>query len=87
MITNPFETRSDSFYFVDDVLVMHNKADYAYNGGPAWNQTTMLNRKEFIEFLGHYNSWHNKKSGDRALFKNKTLSACFQIRAYIKYSF
>ncbi|XP_016837495.1 protein unc-119 homolog [Nasonia vitripennis] len=33
MIANPFETRSDSFYFVDDQLVMHNKADYAYNGG------------------------------------------------------
>lgn len=33
MIMNPFETRSDSFYFVDNCLVMHNKADYAYNGG------------------------------------------------------
>lgn len=33
MIKSPFETRSDSFYFVDDVLIMHNKADYAYNGG------------------------------------------------------
>lgn len=33
MIKNPFETRSDSFYFVDDRLIMHNKADYAYNGG------------------------------------------------------
>ncbi|XP_007525327.1 protein unc-119 homolog B [Erinaceus europaeus] len=33
MIENPYETRSDSFYFVDDKLVMHNKADYAYNGG------------------------------------------------------
>uniref|UniRef100_A0A023FVM5 Putative photoreceptor synaptic vesicle protein n=1 Tax=Amblyomma parvum TaxID=251391 RepID=A0A023FVM5_AMBPA len=33
MIANPFETRSDSFYFVDDKLIMHNKADYAYNGG------------------------------------------------------
>lgn len=33
MISNPFETRSDSFYFVDDRLIMHNKADYAYNGG------------------------------------------------------
>uniref|UniRef100_A0A915DWV4 PHD-type domain-containing protein n=1 Tax=Ditylenchus dipsaci TaxID=166011 RepID=A0A915DWV4_9BILA len=31
MINNPFETRSDSFYFVDDRLVMHNKADYAYD--------------------------------------------------------
>ncbi|XP_037783857.1 protein unc-119 homolog B-like [Penaeus monodon] len=33
MIRNPFDTRSDSFYFVDDKLIMHNKADYAYNGG------------------------------------------------------
>ncbi|KAJ3652088.1 hypothetical protein Zmor_018084 [Zophobas morio] len=33
MIASPFETRSDSFYFVDDSLIMHNKADYAYNGG------------------------------------------------------
>ena len=32
MIEHPFETRSDSFYFVEDKLVMHNKADYAYNG-------------------------------------------------------
>lgn len=28
---NPFETRSDSFYFVDNKLIMHNKADYAYD--------------------------------------------------------
>lgn len=33
MIENPFETRSDSFYFVDNRLMMHNKADYAYDGG------------------------------------------------------
>ncbi|XP_031574236.1 protein unc-119 homolog B-like [Actinia tenebrosa] len=32
MIDHPFETKSDSFYFVDSKLVMHNKADYAYNG-------------------------------------------------------
>lgn len=32
MISSPFETRSDSFYFVDNQLVMHNKADYAYDG-------------------------------------------------------
>ncbi|CAD5225455.1 unnamed protein product [Bursaphelenchus xylophilus] len=31
MIQNPFETRSDSFYFVDDRLIMHNKAAYAYD--------------------------------------------------------
>jgi len=33
MIQHPFETKSDSFYFVEDRLVMHNKAEYAYNGG------------------------------------------------------
>lgn len=33
MIASPFQTRSDSYYFVDDCLIMHNKADYAYNGG------------------------------------------------------
>ena len=28
MIEHPFETKSDSFYFVDDRLIMHNKASY-----------------------------------------------------------
>jgi hypothetical protein len=30
MIDHPYETKSDSFYFVNDVLVMHNKAAYKY---------------------------------------------------------
>lgn len=30
MIANPFDTRSDSFYFVNDKLIMHNKAEYSY---------------------------------------------------------
>lgn len=36
MIDNPYETRSDSFYFVGVELIMHNKAAYAYTsaGGP-----------------------------------------------------
>ncbi|XP_038054758.1 protein unc-119 homolog B-like isoform X1 [Patiria miniata] len=33
MVDQPFDTKSDSFYFVDNKLIMHNKADYAYNGG------------------------------------------------------
>lgn len=32
MIANPFETKSDSFYFVNGHLVLHNKADYSYDG-------------------------------------------------------
>ena len=30
MIQNPFLTKSDSFYFIDDELIMHNKASYQY---------------------------------------------------------
>ena len=28
MIDNPYETQSDSFYFVNGKLIMHNKASY-----------------------------------------------------------
>ena len=31
MVSNPFETKSDSFYFVNGKLIMHNKAEYSYN--------------------------------------------------------
>mmetsp|Transcript_4348 Transcript_4348/g.5993 ORF Transcript_4348/g.5993 Transcript_4348/m.5993 type:complete len:251 (-) Transcript_4348:263-1015(-) len=30
MIAHPYETQSDSFYFVGDKLIMHNKASYKY---------------------------------------------------------
>lgn len=39
MIRSPFESKSDSFYFVGDELIMHNKAYYAYvdyDGGEEW---------------------------------------------------
>uniref|UniRef100_A0A7S0UIK8 GMP phosphodiesterase delta subunit domain-containing protein n=1 Tax=Polytomella parva TaxID=51329 RepID=A0A7S0UIK8_9CHLO len=29
-VNNPFQHKSDSFYFVNDRLVMHNKAEYQY---------------------------------------------------------
>lgn len=31
MVESPFETQSDSFYFVNGRLIMHNKAYFAYN--------------------------------------------------------
>lgn len=31
MIENPYETKSDSFYFVDNQLIMHKKAAYAFD--------------------------------------------------------
>ena len=30
MVAAPYETKSDSFYFVGGKMVMHNKAEYAY---------------------------------------------------------
>jgi hypothetical protein len=30
LISYPYETRSDSFYFVEGVLVMHNRAEYSF---------------------------------------------------------
>ena len=30
MVASRFETRSDSFYFADGKLIMHNRAEYAY---------------------------------------------------------
>lgn len=36
MIENPFDTKSDSFYFVGDTLVMHNKAEYDYSQINEW---------------------------------------------------
>ena len=38
MVDCPYDTRSDSFYFVEEKLIMHNKADYAYNGG-TWKKS------------------------------------------------
>jgi len=31
MIACPKRTMSDSFYFVDGKLIMHNRANYSYN--------------------------------------------------------
>ena len=33
-IAFPWETQSDSFYFVGNELIMHNKAQYAYTPPP-----------------------------------------------------
>ena len=32
MIDAEYESTSDSFYFVDNKLIMHNKAAYSYKG-------------------------------------------------------
>ena len=51
MIANPFETKSDSFYFVDDELIMHNKASYKYVP-----EDTAQAKKSYEVRPNHYNS-------------------------------
>ena len=48
MIRCPYETQSDSFYFVGDELIMHNKASYKY----------VLEEEE----VGHHHSDHAAQS-------------------------
>ena len=31
MIAHPYETKSDSFYFVQNKLIMHTKAEYDFS--------------------------------------------------------
>ena len=31
MIKNPYKTKSDSFYFVGDSLIMHTKSEYDFS--------------------------------------------------------
>ena len=31
MIANPNETKADSFYFVEDSLIMHKKSEYDFS--------------------------------------------------------
>eukprot|EP00919_Chromeraceae_sp_WS-2016_P018269 GHVR01043448.1.p1 GENE.GHVR01043448.1~~GHVR01043448.1.p1 ORF type:complete len:189 (+),score=20.02 GHVR01043448.1:107-673(+) len=31
MIASPWESKSDSFYFVEDKMIMHNKAEYSFS--------------------------------------------------------
>ncbi|TRY59928.1 hypothetical protein DNTS_017596 [Danionella cerebrum] len=33
MISHPYETRSDSFYFANNTLIMHHKAEYSFTEG------------------------------------------------------
>uniref|UniRef100_A0A673GZX2 Protein unc-119 homolog B-B-like n=1 Tax=Sinocyclocheilus rhinocerous TaxID=307959 RepID=A0A673GZX2_9TELE len=38
MISHPFETRSDSFYFANNTLIMHHKAEYSFSQGLELNE-------------------------------------------------
>lgn len=50
MILNPFGTQSDSFYFVGDQLIMHNKASYRYvtDGNGLQNSFRNAEPKEIV---------------------------------------
>jgi len=58
MISNPYETRSDSFYFVNNKLVMHNKASYKY-----FSEDTAQSKKSYEEKYGSKGSKSGSKGG------------------------
>jgi len=43
MVRSPRKTKSDTFYFVDNKLFMHNKAEYSYFwAGRLFKKTSIL---------------------------------------------
>mmetsp|Transcript_488 Transcript_488/g.680 ORF Transcript_488/g.680 Transcript_488/m.680 type:complete len:155 (+) Transcript_488:477-941(+) len=48
MVNNPFETYSDSFYFVDEELVMHNKVSYSYAGHQKVGEVNLVDSKGLL---------------------------------------
>lgn len=49
MINNPFEVKSDSFYFVGNEFIMHIKAEYAYDEYNDWIRIYI-----YIKFLKNF---------------------------------
>lgn len=57
MIDNPYETKSDSFYFIDGKLIMHNKASYKY-----FKEDAAMSKKSYEEKFGSKGSKSGMKS-------------------------
>lgn len=60
MIDNPFETQSDSFYFVNNKLIMHNKASYKY-----FREDAAQSKKSYEDKYGS-KGVKASKAGDKA---------------------
>lgn len=62
IIANPYETTSDSFYFVGDRLIMHNKAKYKYVAEDA-----AQDKRSYDHYnTGAKGSKGSKSAGDKA---------------------
>ena len=65
MIESPYETTSDSFYFVNNEMVIHNKAAYKYF------------REDRAQEKRSYENKYGSKSSSKATFKGThLLQAC-----------
>lgn len=62
MIDNPYETKSDSFYFVNGKLVMHNKASYKY-----FREDSAQSKKSYEDKFGEKGSKAAKAAKDSKL--------------------
>ncbi|KAJ1433285.1 GMP-PDE, delta subunit-domain-containing protein [Ochromonadaceae sp. CCMP2298] len=67
MIDNPFDTKSDSFYFINGQLIMHNKASYKYIREGAADS-----KRSYEDKFGAKGS---KSSGSKAAKEGNELSA------------
>lgn len=61
MIDNPYETRSDSFYFVDNKLIMHNKASYKY-----FREEQAAEKKSYEDKYGSKGAAKQSKAGAKS---------------------
>ena len=50
MIDSPFETKSDSFYFVNGNLIMHNKASYKVSCEIQWREKY---QEKYLDTVGN----------------------------------
>ena len=70
MIDHPYETSSDSFYFVGDKLIMHNKAFYKYVREDASAQCKSYEAKYGSSSKGEAKGAKNAGGGAKAEIKN-----------------
>jgi hypothetical protein len=64
IIRNPYETKSDSFYFVNGELIMHNKASYEY-----FREDAAQDKKSYEDKFAYVGSKASKPSAPGAASK------------------
>jgi hypothetical protein len=69
IIDNPYETKSDSFYFVGDTMIMHTKASYNY-----FREDAAQSKKSYEDKFGGSKSSKSSSAGAKAQAKSTASS-------------